>query len=198
MTKNNKKIYWIRHGESFSNTSDLNNSIIDPDLTVYGIEQCQVLKNKMKNENLYGKIDLIVVSPLSRSLQTCSNLFDNLIYNSNFVCVEEVREHINKPCHKRKNKKELINKYKYIDFSNIIYEDDYLYDKYNCNEPKSEVIKRCNKFIKWLKCRKENHIVVISHGNFLFPMFNDVLKDSINKSFFTNCELRIYDMDKKN
>lgn len=196
--KNNKKIYWIRHGESFSNISDLNHNIIDPNLTTHGINQCEILKNKMKSDGLYNKIDLIVVSPLSRSLQTCSNVFDNLIYQVNFICLEEVREHIDKPCHKRKIKKELINQYKYIDFSNITYENDYFYDKYNGNEPKSEVIKRCNKFIKWLEFRKEKNIVVISHGNFLFPMFNDVLKDIHNKTFFANCELRIYNIDIKN
>jgi broad specificity phosphatase PhoE len=194
MKKNNKKIYWIRHGESFSNTSDLNHNIIDPYLTKHGIEQCEILKNKIKSDNLYEKIDLVVVSPLSRSLQTCSNVFDNLIYQVNFICMEEVREHINQPCHKRKTKLELKNKYKFIDFSNLIYEDDYLYMKYNGNESKSEIIIRCNKFIKWLKSRKEKNIVVVSHGNFLFPMFNDVLKDIPNKSFFTNCELRIYEL----
>ena len=194
MTQNNKKIYWIRHGESFSNISDVNHNIIDPDLTNLGINQCFNLKNKMISDNLYEKIDLVVVSPLSRSLQTCSNIFDNIMNQVNFICVEEIREHINKPCHKRKKKAELKNKYKFIDFSNIAYENDYLYDKYNCNEPKSEVIKRCDKFIKWLKCRKEKNIVVISHGNYLFPMFNDVLKDSQNKTFFTNCELRMYDL----
>ena len=30
----NKIIYWIRHGESLSNISNLNHNIFDPDLTL--------------------------------------------------------------------------------------------------------------------------------------------------------------------
>jgi broad specificity phosphatase PhoE len=193
MVKNKKIIYWIRHGESLSNISDLNHNIIDPDLTTNGKKQCQELKKKIKLDNIDYKIDLVVVSPLTRTLETCSNTFDDLINKTKFICLEEIREHIDKPCHKRKKKNILVNKYKQIDFSNLEYDDDFLYNKYNGLETKTQVIDRCNKFIRWLKSRKEKNIAVITHGNFLYPMFNDVLKDISNKTFFSNCELRIYE-----
>lgn len=195
MKKNNKRIYWIRHGESFSNTSELNHNIIDPCLTTNGINQCNDLKKKIKFDGLDNKIDLIVISPLTRSIETCINVFDDFIYKVKFICLEEIREHIDKPCHKRKKKNELIDKYKYIDFSHLKYNNDYLYEQYNGNEPDIQVIKRCEKFISWLKSRNETNIVVITHGNFLFPLFNNILNNIPNKSFFSNCELRIFELE---
>jgi hypothetical protein len=66
-----------------------------------------------------------------------------------------------------------------------------MYKKFNGLEPKSNVINRCKWFVKWLKSRKESNIIVITHGNFLYPMFNDVLTlQTDNKTFFSNCEIR--------
>lgn len=194
MTKRNKRIYWIRHGESYSNTSELNYNIVDPELTPNGIEQCGRLKKTIKFDKLDDKIDLIVVSPLTRALQSCSNIFDEHYYKINFICVEEIREHIDNLCHKRKTKTELKNQFKYIDFSNLN-NHDYLYHKTKGSETKTEVIQRCKKFLKWLKSRNETNIVVITHGNFLYPMFNNVLHNIHNKTFFSNCEMRITDID---
>lgn len=198
-----KKIYWIRHAESYSNVSNYYDNVLDPDLTQDGIKQCEELKNKIKfNDfdnfnnlnNLNIKIDLIVVSPLTRTLETCSIVFNEHIGKVSFICLEDVREQINKLCHKRKKKEILKKKYEFIDFSNLTSNDDNLYTQNNGLEKKSNVVKRCNKFIEWLKKRKETNIVVITHGNFLYPMFNDVLDNISNKTFFSNCELRIYDL----
>ena len=196
MIDDKKKIYWIRHGESLSNVSDLNHNIIDPDLTSNGMKQCEELKKKIQFDNLYNQIELIVVSPLTRSLETSKNIFDKLIFKTKFICLEEIREHIDKPCHKRKKKNILIKKYKFIDFSNLEHENDFLYENFNGLETKNEVINRCIKFIRWLKNRREKNIFVVTHGNFLYPMFNNVLKNVHNKTFFSNCELRIYEFDK--
>lgn len=198
-----KQIYWIRHAESYSNISNNYDNVIDPNLTQDGIKQCEQLKKKIKSNgfnkfngvnNFDDKIDLIVVSPLTRALETCSNVFNEFIGRVKFVCLEDIRERIDKPCHKRKQKKTLKNKYEFIDFSNLVSDDDELYNKYNGLEKKSNIIKRCNKFVKWLKDREELNIVVITHGNFLYPMFNNVLDNIPNKTFFYNCELRIYDL----
>lgn len=195
-----KKIYWIRHGESYSNVSNHYDNVLDPDLTQDGIKQCEELKKKIKLNNLNNlnkfnsEIDLVIVSPLTRTLETCSIVFSEHIGQVNFVCLEDVREQINKLCHKRKKKEILKKKYGFVDFSNLTSNDDNLYTQYNGLEKKSNVVKRCNKFVELLKNRKETNIVVITHGNFLYPMFNDVLNNIQNKTFFSNCELRIYDL----
>ena len=208
--KNNqydKTIHWIRHGESLSNISDSNSNIIDPGLTTNGLDQCEKLKSYVnKNSQIFGSIDLIIVSPLTRTLETYHNVFGSNTNNSNIpvisvipvipvISLDMVREQMDKPCHKRKtiSKLKLKKQFDQIDFSNLPH-DDIMYEKVKGTETKSQVINRCNQFVQWLRARKEKNIIVVTHGNFLYPMFNDVLDLNpnlkISKSFFSNCELR--------
>ncbi len=53
------------------------------------------------------------------------------------------------------------------------------------------VINRSKQFIDWIKKRKEKNIIVITHGGFLYSMFNNnILEIELNKSYFSNCEIR--------
>jgi broad specificity phosphatase PhoE len=187
-----KTLYWIRHGESLSNISEYNYSIIDPGLTSNGITQCKTLKTYIDSNKIIDDIDLIVVSPLNRTLETCANIIEskrNL--DIEIISLDEIREHINQPCHKRKSMKEKKKKYKFVNFKKILDKDeDLIYKKFNGQEPKTNVIARCEWFVSWLKKRKEKNIMIITHGNFLFPMFLNVLTDVDNKNFFSNCEIR--------
>ena len=185
-----KKIFWIRHGESLSNVSELNSQITDTELTKKGFGECKNLREKFIEENLINSIDLIVVSPLTRTLQTNYEIFNSLIYHIPIISLDEIREQMDKPCHQRKNIKDKKKQYSYINFLNIS-NNDIMYSRIKGNETKEQVILRCKWFIRWLKNRKETNIVVITHGNFLYPMFNNVLKNVSNKTFFANCEMRI-------
>jgi len=134
---------------------------------------------------------LIVVSPLNRTLETYINVIDKKkCENISTISLDEIREHINQPCHKRMPISEKRKKYKFVNFDKIKNNQDLMYDKFNGLEPKTNVIQRCEWFINWLKNRKEKNIIIITHGNFLFPMFLDILTDMENKTFFSNCELR--------
>lgn len=54
--------------------------IRDPDLTVHGIEQCQALQDYFrKNLPLANEVELIVTSPMIRTLHTTSLVFAWLI-----------------------------------------------------------------------------------------------------------------------
>ena len=200
LNKTIKQIHWIRHAESYSNTSELNYQIVDPSLTPRGILQCEELKDKLKSSGIYDLVELIVVSPLTRALETYSYTLGELGYLVKTICIEELREKIDLPCHKRKSigQKSKNLKFKYVDFSQIKSNEDVLYDKFGGLEPKTHLIERTNNFVKWLKKRKEKNIIVITHGNFLYPLFNEVLeldkninyKNTITKTFFSNCEIR--------
>jgi broad specificity phosphatase PhoE len=189
----NKTLYWIRHGESLSNISESNYKIIDPSLTSKGFEQCNSLKKYLEINKIIDNIDLIVVSPLNRTLETCMNIIDKKLHNNiPIISLDEIRELIDHPCHKRISIVEKKNKYSFVNFDRIYDNQDNMYNRFNGNEPKKNVINRCEWFINWLKKRKEKNIMVITHGNFLFPMFSDVLVDVDidKKGFFSNCELR--------
>ena len=186
-----KTLYWIRHGESLSNISESNYSIVDPGLTPNGITQCENLKTYIANNKIMDKIDLIVVSPLDRTLETCANIIDvRTQTNIKIISLDEIREQINQPCHKRKYIEEKKRKYKFVNFNKITDNEDLMYKKFNGQEPKTNVISRCEWFVNWLKNRKEKNIMIITHGNFLFPMFTNVLTYIENKIFFSNCEIR--------
>ncbi len=188
---NSKTLYWIRHGESLSNISESNYQIVDPCLTLKGYEQCVALKKKLEIEKIIDNIDLIVVSPLNRTLETYSNIIDNKNHkNILVISLDEIRERIDHPCHKRISILEKKNKYKFVDFDKIKNNQDLMYTKFNGLEPITHVIQRCEWFIDWLRNRKEKNIMIITHGNFLLPMFSDVLIGIDNKSFFSNCEIR--------
>lgn len=187
----NKTIYWIRHAESLSNISESNYKIVDPSLTLRGINQCDKLKKYLEINKIIDNIDLIVVSPLNRTLETYQNIIDDKLHNSILtISLDEIREFIDQPCHKREEIDKKNKKYKFINFDMIQNNQDYLYKKFNGKESKNNIISRCEWFINWLKNRKEKNIMVITHGNFLLPMFENVLTDVDNKSFFSNCELR--------
>lgn len=70
----------------------MNHNIIDPKLTFNGIKQCKILKEQ------------IIFDKLDDKLETSVNIFNNLINKVNFICLDEIREHNDKPCHKRKKK----------------------------------------------------------------------------------------------
>lgn len=110
--------------------------------------------------------------------------------------MEEIREQMDKPCHKRKNISEKKNKYRPIDFSKLN-DYDYEFDKFNGLETRTNVLIRARRFLQWINQQKYNNIVVITHGNFLYPLFNEILNNNetnkncnLNKTFFSNCEMR--------
>lgn len=199
---NNKKknIYWIRHGESLSNISNQNNHIMDPKLTFKGIKQCAELKKYLESNKILDNVELIVVSPLNRTLQTCINIINFHVKTKveqnkiKIISLDEIREQIDHLCHKRDLISKKKSNFKFVDFNCIISDHDSMYKKFNGFEPKTNVISRCKWFYNWLKTRKEKNIIVITHGNFLLPMFNDILiymDININdRSFFSNCEIR--------
>lgn len=192
-SNNNKNIYWIRHAEALSNISKSNYKIVDPGLTLLGYSQCEMLKNYIKSNKIINNIDLIVVSPLNRTLETCKKILDKdfLIQNKiKIISLDEIRERINQPCHKREEIKKKKLKYDIFNFNEIKSNNDLMYTKFNGNESEENVISRCEWFINWLKNRKEKNIMVITHGNFLFPMFSNILYNVNNKNFFSNCEIR--------
>lgn len=60
----------VRHGEAFHNVTQ-NYDLPDPGLTPLGKEQCVELESHLQNElPLSEKIDVIISSPMVRTLQT--------------------------------------------------------------------------------------------------------------------------------
>lgn len=220
--KTNKKIiHWIRHAEAESNVPDYNFNSIDSNLTINGMAQCAKLKKNLKNKLGLSKIQLYVVSPLERTLSTYTNVFEtmsttvsttvstNTTRLNHVISLEEIRERIDKPCHKRQdiNFKKL--QYKFINFAEIKTNRDYLYEFVGGFETEIELIERAKKFLNWLSLRNETNIIVITHGSFLHILFNKIIPNNpidftdikfytkFNShekkyvgEFFNNCEIK--------
>lgn len=193
------KIIFIRHAEGYHNIGKIRKQFIFfgkpksknwkikfPKLTKKGIEQCLEVKEKILNLNL--SIDKIYVSPLTRTLETATTIFEKA---NNIISIEEIRENVVNPCDYREPVLVQKSKFKHIDFSNI---NDI--GNINKTESKSQIDNRCHEFFERLKNDKKNNnckiIVVVTHGAFL-KNFLDIYGSTLDiddMTFFSNCEIR--------
>lgn len=168
MTKN---LYCIRHGQALHNVlykkygSDifLNLEYKDTLLTPLGHEQSINLSKTWKNLN---EIQLVVVSPLKRTLQTAQNIFNNK--DVPMIALDYCREfplglHT---CNKRSSKDELSILYPNVDFSNLQTNYDELWFP-NRLETKDELNNRIKQTLKFIESRPEKNIAFVNHNSFI-------------------------------
>ena len=168
MTKN---LYCIRHGQALHNVlykkygSDifLNLEYKDTLLTPLGYEQSINLSKTWKNLN---EIQLVIVSPLKRTLQTAQNIFNNK--DVPMLAFDYCREfplglHT---CNKRSSKDELNILYPNVDFSNLQTNYDELWFP-NRLETKDELNNRIKQTLKFIESRPEKNIAFVNHNSFI-------------------------------
>ena len=177
-----KNLYFIRHGEGYHNltTNGYHNYHIKyPRLTVKGIHQCQETRQQLKDI----KFDLVIVSPLRRTLETATYIFRKSIKT---ICMEEIREVISNTCDLREPISDVSLFFEHIDFSRI----NDLWD-YNDKESDIDIEIRIKKFMKYLIHSSYHNIAVVSHGEFLnrfLKKYSSELNITYN-TFMNNCEL---------
>lgn len=170
-----KTLYLIRHGHSLHNElfhkigvqAFINPSMIDAPLTQEGHIQSIELGQSWYKKN---EIELILVSPLTRALETCMNIFgdtDIPIESHEFLREYPIGEDT---CNKRSSLTLLKNKYPKVDFQltmdqDILWRDDY-------RETLYELEDRLKTMIKYLKSRSEKNIAIVGHSSF-FGQFKD-------------------------
>lgn len=165
----NKQYIWcIRHGTA------LHNVLYDK----IGVEAYNSPKytdthlvNKGQDESINlglswnekSNIDIVFVSPLTRTIQTANNIFKDV--NVKMIAIDDILEYPQgiEYCNKRKKKSELEKLYPKIDFSLIPEDSTYWKD----DETLDELKKRSDKFKYFLKNREEKNICIVSHSTFL-------------------------------
>ncbi|KAJ4701516.1 phosphoglycerate mutase-like protein 1 [Melia azedarach] len=196
-----KTIYLVRHAQGIHNVEGEKNhdaylsyDLFDAHLTPLGWQQVDNLHKHVQETGLAKKIELVITSPLLRTMQTAVGVFGGEGYadginapplmvsnagNSNrpaisslnsppFIAVELCREHLGvHPCDKRRSISEYWPIFPAIDFSLIENNDDILWTP-DVREANEEVAKRGMKFINWLWTRKEKEIAVVTHSGFLY------------------------------
>lgn len=159
------KVYCIRHGKSthnveydkFGKSAFYGDRPFDSHLVTDGVRQATRLYENWK-ERKY--IELILVSPLQRTLETCECAFGK--YNCIPVIVMDTLLEYPQGNHTRKSKSEL--KYVYPSYNFDIDENPQIYkDK----ERKEQLKERVESINIWLSNRKEKNIALIGHNSFL-------------------------------
>ncbi|XP_038905623.1 phosphoglycerate mutase-like protein 1 isoform X2 [Benincasa hispida] len=166
----------------------------DAHITQLGWQQIDNLRKHVHASGLSRKIDLVVTSPLLRTLQTAVGVFGGEGYTAGMdvlplmianagnsaraaisslncppiAAVELCREHLGvHPCDKRRNISDYQFLFPAVDFSLIESDEDVLW-KADVRETKEELAARGLQFLNWLWTRKEKEIAVVTHSGFLF------------------------------
>ena len=170
-----KNLYLIRHGHSLHN--ELFNKIgvkafripatIDSPLTNEGHLQSIELGQSWKKKR---EIDLVLVSPLTRTLDTAMNIFGDT--DIPMVSEEFLREYPigEDTCNKRSSLTLLKNKYPKIKF-NLTNDLDTLWAQ-DYRETIDELEQRLDEMVKYLQGRKETNIAIVGHSSY-FGQFKD-------------------------
>nr|KYP48485.1 hypothetical protein KK1_029863 [Cajanus cajan] len=196
-----KTVHLVRHGQGIHNVEGdknynayMNPEYFDAHLTPLGWQQVDNLRKHVHDSGLMKRIDLVIASPLLRTLQTAVGVFGGEDYtdrtdvlplmvanagNSNraaisslncppIVSVELCREHLGvHPCDKRRSISEYQFLFPAIDFSMANSNEDTWW-KADVRETKEELAARGLKFMNWLGTRKEKEIAIVTHRAFLF------------------------------
>ena len=179
-----KLIYFIRHAEAehnvaynlYGESAYKSPKFRDADITLNGISQAKKLAISMD----FIPFEVVFTSPLVRTLHTSSILFKQ--HCIPIIAREDIRERYDRhPVNNRQDVAQLKELYPSVDFSEIISNEDVLY-----NTP-DDVQIRAKAFIKYVLARPEKYIAVVSHETFLREVLSQFRILDYN---LKNCEYR--------
>ncbi|KFK43293.1 hypothetical protein AALP_AA1G105100 [Arabis alpina] len=215
-----KILYLVRHAQGIHNVeleengeSPLSPKLFDAQLSPKGLQQVSQRRKKIIEDGLLNTIELVVTSPLRRTMQTSTGIFrgqEDLNQSEVFpiannsppiVALEICRERMGLyPCDRRESINTHRSCFSEIDFTMIESDEDALWQA-DERENMEDVAARGLHFIKWLWERPEKEIAVVSHGIFLQQTLRALhengkpLKDT-HLTRFANCELRTIRIEK--
>lgn len=199
--RNCKIIHLVRHAQGYHNVvgdedyaNYMSYDFVDARITPLGWEQVDRLRKHLERINIRKSVELVVTSPLMRTMQTAVGAFGGPQYDEGdssppplmvknggesqhpavsslgcppFMAVELCREHMGvHPCDKRQSVSLYQTIFPAIDFTEVKIDDDTLW-KPDIRETDFELIERGKVFLEWLAKRKEREIAVVSHSGFL-------------------------------
>ena len=183
-----KKIFCIRHGEALHNVlfHEIGQKVYllyrDTPLTSKGVKQAQKLGNEWEN---LKNMDLIIVSPLLRTLQTATNIFCKNPDDKPpcpmvaLDCVMEYPQGLDQ-CNNRKSIQEYKYCFPHVDFSQIEYNEYPFWKKYEM-ETIDELNIRVNTMKQFINSRPEKNIALVSHSSYLGWFLHTNIGDEANE-----------------
>lgn len=166
-----KTLYCIRHGlaehninyEKFGSKTFYDPKFVDTSLVKEGFDQARELCESWKE---IDDIELVIVSPLQRTLQTAIEIFKEK--EVPILSLEFVREYPlgKQTCNKRSPLSVLKKKYPRVNFHGFTSENDELWLPHR-EETLDELNGRIEKFKQYILQRPETKIAFINHGSFI-------------------------------
>ncbi|KAF5639328.1 histidine phosphatase superfamily clade-1 [Fusarium sp. NRRL 52700] len=184
-------IHLVRHGQAVHNLCETNNILPDTDLTPLGQEQARGLISKHPE---LANVDLIVSSPLRRTLQTTLlGLSSQLQRGLKIVALPEVQEVSDMNCDTGSDLSVIKEEFQQepVDFGLV--EPGWQIKEGKWAPVVGSILERARVARQWLSERPEQEIVVVTHGCFLH-FFTDDWVNSINPdgTDWANAEVRSY------
>jgi len=189
---NLKIVSFIRHGESEANAAceRIGNAkgFFNPALTEKGVTQALERRAALRTQHDEFEYDLIVVSPMKRTLQTCSIVLADYLPSLKPLVLPLIREQFSESADEGDDpqtiKKEWGEKFDLSLFPDVPQVWWYPGEgvdpttetvasqrerslQGDWEEPWEEVLRRASEFEDWLRTRPEKQICVISHGGFI-------------------------------
>lgn len=175
-----KNIYCIRHGVAQHNInyfkygsktfSDPN--FVDTHLVSEGYQQAKHLHDTWTN---IDSIELVIVSPLQRTLQTAVEIFKDR--SIPIVALDYVREFPlgGHTCNKRSSLELLKKKYPMVEFIDFKTDNDEMWLSHR-EETLDELNKRIELFKSYVSLRSETNIAFVNHSSFIGQMKDKAIK----------------------
>lgn len=156
-------IHCVRHAQGFHNLSIAAHSIYDPMLTPFGEQQCRELQHDFPH---HDRVELIVASPLRRTMYTALISFEDTIKRKNLtvVALPETQETSDLPCDTGSSPEDLASEFasKPADLSLV---GEGWNNKRGRWAPTAQAIEdRAKATREWLMARPEKEIVLVTHG----------------------------------
>jgi len=177
-----KTIWCLRHGLSLHNVmyKTMGNlayiHLEDTNLLEEGFIQA---KKTNQEWNKINNIDIVFVSPLTRTIQTALNIFRNI--DVKIYALDVIKEYPGsyEKINKRKSKQILIDNYgDKIDFSLLMNDEDtYWKEGIEFKETIPQLKKRVEMTKEFFKQRNEKNIAMVSHSSFIHYFLYDNLDD---------------------
>ncbi|TVY77087.1 putative phosphatase [Fusarium oxysporum f. sp. cubense] len=186
-------IHLVRHGQAVHNLGEANLVLPDTDLTPLGEEQARGLLSKFPE---LANVDLIVSSPLRRTLQTTLLAFPtHLERGLQIVALPEVQEVSDLNCDTGSDLSAIKAEFEHqpVDFGLV--EPGWQIKEGKWAPAIGSLRKRAEVARQWLSERPETEIVVVTHGCFLHFLTDDWV-NAVNPdgTDWANAEVRSYTM----
>lgn len=158
-------IYLVRHGTTKSNEEKRYYGAYDSELSLSGIEEAKILKQKLKDI----KFDSIYISSKKRCDETA-----RIIFGKDVECrVDQRLDERNFGIFENKTYEEICKEYNY---EVKAWEEDWKNYKIPLGESAVESYLRTEEFFKEIENEKAENIILITHGGFIKNSYCYILK----------------------